>query len=297
MDCRDHGWILPIQNKRSRLNWLHLRYKEEDVLAGRLIAELNQVLADHVINTRVRRSGSNEVNVERMLLWMGGCTPVLQGIMDCRNGFCTPVFGFWRNKPHWMSTLPLGCMYIWVSVQRFIIGRYCWDAQVEPMLATMVSQSRINDFLCDGLYANHPNQYCTPIRSQVTKKALQNSTTKSALIKAVKSRYATLNLKSMSKIQTVEFRIHNGTTDALKVVRWLSLCQQVFHQAIRQRLSRDLRLYSRRRDWASYDLGQEWVKELPRTQRKLWRPFGACSEEATWGPRKIDVVQTWRQKP
>ena len=106
--------------------------------------------------------------------------------------------------------------------------------KAEPMLAALVSQSRVNDFLCDGLYANSPNQYCTPIRSQVTKKALKESTTKSALLKSVKSRYATLNLKSMSRIQTVEFRFHNGTTDALKVVRWLSLCQQVFHQAIRE---------------------------------------------------------------
>ncbi len=138
--------------------------------------------------------------------------------------------------------------------------------KAEPMLATMVSQSRINTFLGEGLYTNNPNQYCTPIRTQLTKKALQNSTTKYALLKAFKSRYSTLNLKSMSRIKTVEFRFHNGTTNALKVVRWLSLCQQVFHQAIRQGdWSRDLGLYSRRRviEPATMLQFENWVGGLP----------------------------------
>ena len=117
------------------------------------------------------------------------------------------------------------------------------------MLATMVSQSRLNEFLGEGWYGNDPNRYCTPIRSQITKKALKETTSKSALLREVKSRYGSLNIKPMASIKTVEFRLHNGTTDALKVVRWLSPCQQVFHRAIRQGdWRRDLDLYSRRGD-------------------------------------------------
>ena len=243
-------------------------------MARRIITELSQVLGVDKVHQQVCTASARIAtrwNVEKD----ASCgwevvSPVLQGIdgisemvsvLKCLDTLTeeTPLTVNFTTGLH----LHLGFSGATVHQLKSLIVEM---HKVEPMLAAIVSQSRINTFLGEGLYTNHPNQYCTPIRSQITKKALQNSTTRYALLKAFKSRYSTLNLKSMSRIQTVEFRFHNGTTDALKVVRWLSLCQQVFHQAIRQGdWTRDLGLYSRRRviEPATISQLKNWVGGLP----------------------------------
>ena len=104
----------------------------------------------------------------------------------------------------------------------------------EPCLAALVSRSRYNRFLGVNRYGSSPNSFCQPIRKMLTKKDMRECTSKRALLSAFGDRYCTLNLQPLQSIQTVEFRLHNGTTDMLKVVRWLSLCQQLFHHAIQQ---------------------------------------------------------------
>ena len=147
-------------------------------LAGRIIAELNQVLgADHVhqhpCGSRSRIKTKWNVERDASCGWEV-VSPVLQGIegiiemvsvLECLDTLTeqTPLNVNFTTGLH----LHLGfCGATVHQLKSLIVEMH----KAEPMLATMVSQSRINDFLCDGLYANHPNQYCTPIRSQVTKK-------------------------------------------------------------------------------------------------------------------------------
>jgi len=138
--------------------------------------------------------------------------------------------------------------------------------KAEPMLGALVSQSRINQFQYTGSYKEAPNKYCNPIRSQITKKSMQEITQKQNFLRKINSRYSTVNLKPMLSQKTIEFRLHNGTTDAVKVIRWLSICQQLFHQAIKQGdWNRDLSLYTRRKVIvpASKDELKQWILDLP----------------------------------
>lgn len=146
--------------------------------------------------------------------------------------------------------------------------------KVEPYLGALVSRSRTTEFVRDGVYdVTKPNEYCTPIRKQLTKKALKESRTVRQLVGKVKERYATLNLKPLTDISTVEFRLHNGTTEALKIVRWISICQQVFHQGIQQaNWEAHIKDYTRRTviKPATTEQFQQWVKTLPGGTKELF---------------------------
>ena len=54
-------------------------------------------------------------------------------------------------------------------------------------------------------------------QSEVGQQGTQRNTSKSALLRSVKSRYGSLDIKPMTSIKTVEFRLHNGTTDSLRL--------------------------------------------------------------------------------
>ncbi len=145
---------------------------------------------------------------------------------------------------------------------------------VEPYLGALVSKSRTTRFIRDGVYdVTKSNKYCTPIQKQITKKTLKESRTVEQLVDDVKDRYATLNVKPLMDISTVEFRLHNGTVEALKIVRWISICQQVFHQGIQQKnWQSQLTEYTRRMviQPASTREFSKWVRSLPGGTKELF---------------------------
>ena len=99
---------------------------------------------------------------------------------------------------------------------------------LEPSLASLVAPSRIAWF--DGIDydTSKPNPYCKPVSSFLSGKKLEEIRSFAQLINTIE-RYSTLNLHNLRTLGTVEFRMHSGSTNASKILLWLSLHQQILH--------------------------------------------------------------------
>ncbi len=110
----------------------------------------------------------------------------------------------------------------------------------EPGLATLVSPSRVAEFDGRQYRVGSPNEYCRPISTMISARDLDYSD--DWLVKVLRdrlspqdgSRYTTVNLLPLLDADgpgTVEIRMHGGTTDASKMLLWLSLWQQILWAA------------------------------------------------------------------
>lgn len=108
----------------------------------------------------------------------------------------------------------------------------------EPGLATLVSPSRIMAYQGGRYLRGEPNPYCRPLASVVKAEHLGLSfgwDTMHRLFTEQDSRYLTVNprplLRTDGATPTIEIRMHGGTTEARKMLLWLSLWQQVLWAA------------------------------------------------------------------
>ncbi|MEE2644459.1 MAG: amidoligase family protein, partial [Myxococcota bacterium] len=105
----------------------------------------------------------------------------------------------------------------------------------EPAFASIVAPSRsaAYDWMQKRYRPETSNPYCRPISSGINMKELFLCNSMDALKKILARvpRNLTLNLRSLKKYGTVEFRMHSGTTDFRKALLWLTLCQQLLHRA------------------------------------------------------------------
>lgn len=105
----------------------------------------------------------------------------------------------------------------------------------EPALATLVAPSRVVSF--DGVEydTDEPNFYCRPVSHVLNKEGLGGVKKAEDLFRLLseseEARYLTFNIVPLQDIQTVEVRFHSGTTDAGKILLWLSLWQQILWAA------------------------------------------------------------------
>ena len=116
----------------------------------------------------------------------------------------------------------------WKSKLRTIKNLLHTHVFLEPSLASLVAPSRIAYF--DGLDydKSKPNPYCMPISSFISGKELEETRSFNQLTNAI-DRYCTLNLHNLRTLGTVEFRMHSGSTNASKILLWISLHQQILH--------------------------------------------------------------------
>ena len=101
-------------------------------------------------------------------------------------------------------------------------------------LATLVAPSRVAFFDGARYDTQVANAYCAPTSTAFPAEALGPRTTASDLkarSEAHDQRYVALNLVPLWKVGTVEVRLHSGTTDAAKVLLWVSLWQQLLWAA------------------------------------------------------------------
>jgi hypothetical protein len=108
----------------------------------------------------------------------------------------------------------------------------------EPGLASLVAPSRIVAFHQGDYQRGEPNQYCRPLATVVKGEHLGPSfgwDTMHRLFSGQDSRYLTVNPKPLLRTDggtpTIEIRMHGGTTEARKMLLWLSLWQQILWAA------------------------------------------------------------------
>jgi hypothetical protein len=105
----------------------------------------------------------------------------------------------------------------------------------EPALATLVAPSRIAQFDGEHYDLAKPNRFCAPLskafRAEVVGTRVDIDTLQ-AHSRDHDQRYVTLNLPPLWEQGSVEVRLHGGTTDAAKVLTWVSLWQQILWSAV-----------------------------------------------------------------
>jgi superfamily II DNA or RNA helicase len=107
---------------------------------------------------------------------------------------------------------------------------------LEPGLATLVAPSRIARFSKRSgrwrYMLEKPNVFAKPISSVFPRSALlANQTVDSMVARAGRDRHVTINVSNINDSGTVEFRLPSGTTEAWKILLWVSLCQQMLWAA------------------------------------------------------------------
>ena len=96
--------------------------------------------------------------------------------------------------------------------------------RLEPGLFTLTAPSRLFAFdEEDGYAAAEGNHYCRPLRAVGSADGLRIHSL---------DRCRTVNLtRAVREVQTLEVRMHGGTTEFRKVALWLSLWMQVFNRS------------------------------------------------------------------
>lgn len=92
-------------------------------------------------------------------------------------------------------------------------------AKFEPIIDQLVSRSR----------RGNNNQWCRPIR--FTPEIDQAATLRDLRYAYGGNRYHKVNLEAFTVHGTVEFRQHQGTTNAEKITRWVTLCLRMVEHA------------------------------------------------------------------
>lgn len=111
---------------------------------------------------------------------------------------------------------------------------------VEPMAATLVAPSRI---ACreDNYNTGRPNRFCPPVSCHYPRKALRlvrsfrQLQTLSNTFEEREERYASVNVASLEKYDTIEVRLHGGTLNAQKILLWVSLWMQIVSEVENRR--------------------------------------------------------------
>ena len=102
--------------------------------------------------------------------------------------------------------------------------------RLEPGLFTIVAPSRLYQFTPGADYdLTRRNSYCAPVRG------LAGLPDDQLINKLLTDRYRTLNLcRAGTDACLLEVRMHQGTTDPLKVIPWIALWMAIFNRALHE---------------------------------------------------------------
>ena len=162
----------------------------------------------------------------------------------------------------------------------------------EPALCTLIAPSRVVDF-DNKTYKyniNQPNIYSKPLAQSAREKVISSWFTLADVEKTFtnpKTRYVTFNLRPLFVQKTVEVRMHSGTTEARKILLWISLWQQILWAASVDRTvpaTADLAVLQPNGDIVKF--AKEW---LPNAKDPMQKDFLNRLED-----RRQDIVQEWR---
>ena len=77
------------------------------------------------------------------------------------------------------------------------------------------------------------NTYCKPVRSFINNSSFQEARNVSELARAQGGRYYKVNLQSLHRHGTIEFRQHNGIVDADRALNWIRMLDAFIAESIR----------------------------------------------------------------
>lgn len=107
----------------------------------------------------------------------------------------------------------------------------------EPALASIIAPSRIAWFDGRDYHLGEPNPYCAPLATVVPGALLGSRFDRERIARRFEdeaARHLTVNpsrLFGPAEAPTIEIRMHSGTTDARKMLLWVSLWQQILWAA------------------------------------------------------------------
>ncbi len=93
-------------------------------------------------------------------------------------------------------------------------------------------ESRIDKFMPMSRRSNH-NYYCASVSKLVSSASFKEAATRESLIRAQGTRYQKVNLQSLGRHNTVEFRQHSGTVNASKIASWVLFLNAFIDESIR----------------------------------------------------------------
>lgn len=160
----------------------------------------------------------------------------------------------------------------------------------EPALASLVAPSRLRACTADGYDLRAPNEYCQPVATVLTSRRLAGVRSFDDLWRLTASddaRRLTFNVKPLEDLQTVEVRLHSGTTEARKIAPWISLWMQLLWAASQARAIPDVpdaKLLEPSADLLA--LAREWLPAVqsPRLLERL-------------AARRREIVDRWADEP
>lgn len=107
-----------------------------------------------------------------------------------------------------------------VNELRTIVSRY---ADFEQQIDAFMPPSR----------RGSGNHYCRSIRSLAANRNFQNAGNVSELSRAQNGRYYKVNLQSLHRHGTIEFRQHNGIVDADRALNWIRMLDAFITESVR----------------------------------------------------------------
>lgn len=109
---------------------------------------------------------------------------------------------------------------------------------LEPAFGGLVAPSRLRLFTGGGYDLSMPNTYAQPLGPLLPSEVLDGINSEDELFDCIDGdRYRVVNLAALEEGPTVEIRGHSGSTEARKILPWLSLHAMLLHAA--ERLERD----------------------------------------------------------
>ncbi len=107
-----------------------------------------------------------------------------------------------------------------VEELRCIISRYArWEAEIDAFMPPSRRGSE--------------NRFCRSVRGLPESSDFRNASTVSGLAHAQPGRYFKVNLQSLLRQGTIEFRQHNGIVDADRTLNWVKLLEEFIAESVR----------------------------------------------------------------
>ncbi len=157
---------------------------------------------------------------------------------------------------NWDTTLMLELAKIWVKIET-------------PVLWYLVSPSR------------RGNDYCKPLTIEDLITLSENRLT---------DRYHSLNLCAFQRHKTVEFRLHNGTAEAQKVIPWVVFCLMLVHAVKKGVRSRDVEpTFNGVMD--AIGMNDKAISVIRESRRYLYRRFMYWKKDAEANPSHMPEIQ------
>ena len=188
------------------------------------------------------------------------------------------------------------------SVPNISVDRRCglhvhvsWDGMTVAQVQTIVSRFTKYEDWFDSIQpaSRRANRFCKAVKDhpQLPRTLACNTRSRVADLGVIASdRYVKLNLQSLSRYGTIEFRQHSATTDPVKVLNWVRFLEQFIDASLNASISASLD-YKRRTQRAYAEIREQIESVGGRVAYKggKWELSAPDGETVTVSNRFLDT--------